>query len=445
MFNYDKLIKKLNKFEDLSNKKQRKTLDIIFKDEEFHKWLLGLESDCDQPMTKQMVDKLFAILESPKLIKAVTSYIENNNYEEFDRMSRMVGWIMVDNCIQSSNDAILQVDDDYKAGSVDNKTMKEFRQKAAYYSEYVEELMNALKEKSKYDVKDISNKSNLPKNLIYNMYFIMPPKKYIPKHKILMYMSQLLKEIYTYTGDYGMDSIESIKWGPCFGSFFGNELTTSSAIAILLEGVRRIDSYRETDYFSDVRDVWDSLTNFALNELNNAPENLRRQMLEIYIKRLSKMYSNGNSPILRVDILNLPNEFSNLTNTIRRYSDRIEQIVGNKPLINNNSNINGNNNNNNIPINRNNDNTNNYNDRKNNNNNRNNNNNQRSNNWEDRNKRFNKNVNNKMNNKDDRDDDDDDELDPFKNINSILKNTDITNQFDININSDDDDDDDDDD
>ena len=118
-----------------------------------------------------------------------------------------------------------------------------------------------------------------------------------------------------------------IRWGNMFGPYFGMEMTTSAAVAILIEGVKRIEPYQEMPHFNDVKSVWNSLTNFALSELDNAPENVRRQMIELYIKKIDRLFKNGNGPRLRVNILSLPREFANLSDTVMRYSDRISSII----------------------------------------------------------------------------------------------------------------------
>ena len=195
--------------------------------------------------------------------------------------------------------------------------------------------MSALKDKARPEVKEICKKTNLPKAMVFTTYFMVPGRKYIPKHKIGMYVNQLLQEIYKWTGNSGMEDISAIKWGSYFGSFFGSEMTSSASISILLEGVKRIDGYRDTDHFDDVREVWDSLTNFALSELDRAPENIRRQMIELYLKRIDRIFHNGNGPRLRVDMLNIPNNFQQLVDTVSRYTERIARITkaGNREVV----------------------------------------------------------------------------------------------------------------
>ena len=328
MFDYDKLTKKLGKFNELSNKKQGKVLETIFCSDDFRDWFYGVgENANDQPMTKPMVTKIFAALANPITMKRVTKFIKNKTHEDFDHSACSFGFLIVEHAIEASNNANREISEGYKNGDLASKEAKEYKAKSEQYSEYVADLMSALKDKARPEVKEICKKTNLPKGMVFTTYFMIPGRKYIPKHKIGMYVNQLLQEIYKWTGNSGMEDISSIKWGSYFGNFFGSEMTSSAAISILLEGVRRIDNYRDSEHFDNVREVWDSLTMFALSELDRAPENIRRQMIELYLKRIDRIFRNGNGPRLRVDMLNIPNNYQQLADTVSRYTERIARIT----------------------------------------------------------------------------------------------------------------------
>ena len=76
-----------------------------------------------------------------------------------------------------------------------------------------------------------------------------------------------------------------------------------------------------------MRECWDSLTTFALKELNDAPDQIRNQMIELYIKRIDKMFS-SKSYDLRVNLLKIDDfSFPKLVDTIDKYADKITAIV----------------------------------------------------------------------------------------------------------------------
>ena len=328
MFNYDKIAKKLGKFDELSNKKQGKVLEAILCNDEFRDWFYGIgENSNDQPMTKPMVDKIFGSLAAPKTMKRLTKFIKNKTSEDFDHTACTIAFLVVEQAIEASNTANKEISEGYKNGDIASKDAKNYKEKSEKYSEYISDLMGAIKDHARSEVKEICRKTNLPKGMVFTTYFMIPDRKYVPKYKIGMYVNQLLQEIYKWTGNSGIEDIPSVKWGSYFGTFFGSDMTTSAAISILLEGVRRIDAFRDTEHFDDVRQVWDSLTNFAMNELDRAPENVRRQMIEIYLKRIDRIFRNGNNPRLRVDMLSIPSTFQNLADTVSKYTERIAKIT----------------------------------------------------------------------------------------------------------------------
>ncbi len=328
MFEYDKIVKRLEKFDELPEKKQKKTLYRVFCDEGFREWFYGVgEGKDSQPTNNTMTRKLFNLLARPIVLKATIDFINSTDVEAFDRTACSIAFLVVDSGIEALNKANGDVTEESKNGSLSNKELRSYKEKSERYTEYMGDLLNAIKEKSSRDVKEICKKCNLPKTLVYTTYFIVPGRKYVPKYKVSAYMNQILREVYKYVGSNGVENVEMIRWGGLFGPYFGADMTTSAAVSILLEGVRRIEDYRSTEYFNDVKSVWNSLTNFALSELDNAPENVRRQMIELYIKKADRLFRNGNRPRLRVDLLQIPSSFNNLINTISHYTDRISSIV----------------------------------------------------------------------------------------------------------------------
>lgn len=328
MFDYDKVTKKLERFDELPEKKQQKNLKRVFCETDFREWFYGVGENKDaQPLNSTMVQRLFNLLARPIVVKSLIDLVNTSDSESFDRTSCALTFLVIDQGIEALNKANSDVTEESKAGSLSNKELRTYREKSELYTDYIGRLLNAIKEKSSHDVKEISKKANLPKSLVYTTYFIVPDRKYIPKYKVSMYMNQILREVYKYTGNNGLDNIEMIRWGNLFGPYFGNEMTTSAAVSVLLEGVKRIEAYQNAVHFNDVRSVWNSLTNFALSELDNAPENIRRQMVELYIKKIDRIYRNGNGPRLRVNLLQIPSEFNNLIGTISKYSERISSIT----------------------------------------------------------------------------------------------------------------------
>ena len=192
MFDFDKVVKKLGKFEELPPKKQRKVFNTVFCSEEFREWFYGIGENKDaQPMTNAMVQRLFNLLARPVVVKSLMTFIEDCNHTEFDHTACSIAFMVVDQGIESLNKANGELGEDAKSGSISAKEMKSYKEKSDRYTEYMADLLSVIKDKSAGEVKEICKKANLPKTLVYTTYFIVPGRKYIPKFKVSMYMNQL--------------------------------------------------------------------------------------------------------------------------------------------------------------------------------------------------------------------------------------------------------------
>lgn len=326
MFDYNKVIKKLKKLDELKKSKQKKTLDSIFLSDDFKEWVYGV-GETNKPQTAEMVKYVFECLAKPKNLKIVIKYLQNTNDEKYDRSSSCITYLIIEQAVTMINDAENDFYKEYKDGSINSKEVKGYKEKVEVYNKLVEKLTEAAYDKCSSHIKGIAKASNLSKDFVRMTYFIVPDTKYVPKYKISSYMEELLSTMYSAVGNNGLDNIYHVKWDSYFESLFGKNQVASVALAIIMEGMNRIDRYRDLKNFDDVRSVWDSLTTFALKELNDVPEHVRRQMLDIYLKRMAKITRKG-VPNLRVDMLNIPLEYSNLVNSMKKYADRLMDMIG---------------------------------------------------------------------------------------------------------------------
>lgn len=326
MIKYDKLLKKLGKFEELPKKKQEKLLEQVLCSKEMKEWFYN--PNTEQPVTNGMINEVLNKLAVPVVMKRVTKFIEKKSTEEFDRTSCAIAFMIMVRGYEITNEAGSDLSVGFKEGEVSSKQMKGFKEKAATYKEYLDDLFRAIKEKAKEDIKYASKKANVPKGLVYAAYFFVPNNKYIPKFKINGYVNVCLKEIYKWVGKNGLEDVQNVNWHQYFVKVLNADIVTSGAISVLLEGVRRIDDYRNLEHFEDVCKVWDALTLYAMSELDHAPDQVRRQMIELYVKRLERIFHNGKGPRLRVNLIDTPTEFVNLNRTMEAYSDRIAKIMG---------------------------------------------------------------------------------------------------------------------
>lgn len=200
-------------------------------------------------------------------------------------------------------------------------------EKLESYQEDLQVILKMSKKIVKGKAKSLANKTGLPKDVCTSALFTVPGSDYIDQYKIGFYLKTILGNLYgfvNYNSDAFIVDFDEIHWDTFFGAIFGKDRIPDVASLILLEGVSSIDKYENK---RDVRACWDALTHFALKALNRAPESIRDQMLELYLKRLNKMLADHNID-LRVD-LRMIDEFSfeNLANTVMKYKNKIDGIM----------------------------------------------------------------------------------------------------------------------
>lgn len=320
MFDYDKTLTTLEKINELSEKKQKRFLKNLFMDDTFIEWLFQPKT---VPNINEMVGALYSEFTKPKVIRAISEMIEDEGHRAFTRSHATFLYSICNIAIQANNEKIGEIDKQRKSGDLSNKDAQRMNEKIDKFNSYIADLLKDAKKIIKRDAIELAEDSHLPKYVCMTALHSIPEWKYVDRFKIGFYLNNLLNNIYSEIEQMG-DFPDNVKWKVFFREIFGKDNIVEVATFILLEGVHRIDKYSNS---TDVKSAWDSLTSFALSELNEAPEAIRTQMVELYIKRIDKMFSNKAFD-LRVDMTSISDKlFPKLVDTIEKYSDKIEAIL----------------------------------------------------------------------------------------------------------------------
>lgn len=326
MFDYDKALKKLREFPQLSQRRQRKAIKKLLFDDEFIEWLFDSGKEGSKPITVNQVDDLYTELAKPKALKAIIEVINTEGYDVFTRSHACFIYSICNFAIEANNERMKLLSKDIKEKALNNREAKDLKVKLEKYSDLVAQVIKSCRKIVKRDAKKLASNSNVPKDICIHAYWHVPDIDYVPNYKVGFYLNGLLNIIYKDVSETGFADRTRIYWKPFFKEIFGKENLPNVATFILLEGVNRIDKYKDLDGIDSVKACWDSLTEFALKELNDAPDAVRNQMLELYVKRIDKMFKNSTYD-LRVNMLSLPRQFSNLISTVQKYADKIKKIL----------------------------------------------------------------------------------------------------------------------
>lgn len=320
MFDYDDSLRILEDFPKMKEKKQQKVLKNLMFDDSFIEWLFQPKPEAN---ITEKVNAMYIIFTKPKVVRSLADMISDIGYNEFGRSHATFLYSICNIAIQSNNDRIIEINRQRKNNELSSKEAQEILDKVEKYNKYIAELLRCVKKIVKRDAKQLARDAHLPKNVCSLAFHSVPEPKYVDRYRIGYYLNNLLNDIYSEVDATGGFENET-RWKPFFKTIFGNDNIIEAATFILLEGVHRIDKY---DSSKQVRACWDSLTTFALKELNDAPDALRSQMLELYIKRIDKMFSNKAFD-LRVNLLSVDdNTFPKLVDSISKYADKIQDIL----------------------------------------------------------------------------------------------------------------------
>lgn len=318
MFNYEKKMKKLSKLDKYDSDKQKKIIKKIFNDEEFYDFLYGATNGKDHNRHNEEVNNLINVLSRPLHVKLITKELKNNNIS-VNRSSIVCIYSICTSGLDKNN-IRLDVIEEKKEEIDDIKACKNDINK---YGKLVTELADEIRSASKEMAKSLSKKSNIDKAICIEAICKLSPRKYITKYNLSKQMNEVLKIIYKNTSETNYYDNENTDWEAFFTSLFGKHLVPNIATFILLEGINRIEKYTESDGIDALKDCWDALSKFALDELDKCDDRTRNQMMEIYIKRATNM--NTKVP-LRVDLMKVPSQFSKLIGTINKYADKLNDI-----------------------------------------------------------------------------------------------------------------------
>ena len=326
---YEKAISKLEKFTELNKEKQVKLLKKILTDDEMLKWQFDPGQN-KQPYTGEMFNKLYKAMAMPAALKSYEPMLNRYGKEAFTRSSIVTLHTVLTYALEIHNSMIESYKNEVSATGA-NKETKDMKNRVEKYAEHLDSLKGVIQKLVKPWLKSLSSDTGLSRDIIFKALMVAPEVKYIPQQRITSTTVHLLEEIYSEANISGFPAKGSgVHWKPLFKTIFGVENIPSVAVSILLEGAHHIDKYRESDNLICVRDCWDSLTKFALNELEECPDKVRSQMIELYLKKAENLINrrNGRPTDLRVNLTRLPNEFRNVIRTVDFYKNQFDSIAG---------------------------------------------------------------------------------------------------------------------
>jgi hypothetical protein len=310
----------------------RKKLINMLEDEDFLRAIFKPQADPQRGVTKDAlsakITQVCDVATKRSTVHALADALEEHGYRLNGQRTPAVFLVTIVNLGMATIDS--KATDLGRAKDHEEISDESFNKEMRKLESYQEDLRTILKEARgmvKGPAKKLAGITGVPKELCISALFTVPSAQYLDSYKVGFYLKSLLGNIYGFV-DLNADAFEldfdEVDWPHFFKAVFGKERVPDVASLILLEGAERIDKCENK---RDVRECWDALTHFALKSLNKAPESVRDQMIELYLKRLNKMLADHNID-LRVDLRMIDNfRFENLANTVKKYKGKIDSIM----------------------------------------------------------------------------------------------------------------------
>lgn len=326
MFDYGDAMRKLSRLEGEGYGKTKRFLTDFLRDPDFLRWVYT--PDNDHPTSPKQFNDLQNLLLTSKNLRAISEGFEDIDYEA-DRAVATYLNALAESAVDVYNKQHEALERKSAERTISRSDVRAMEDKLDVYRKDIERLAKTARRIIKRHVKRLVSDTHLSKNMCRLGFWCVPGPKYLSRNRIGVFLKELLNRIYEECATNGFANYTTHGRGPWeiyFRYIFGTPNLSNVATFILLEGVNSIDRYKGTAGMSYVRDCWDSLTEFALYILEESPDQVRDQMIELYLKRIDRQFRNRKVD-LRVDILKLPDTFRRLSKTVEKYADRIQEIV----------------------------------------------------------------------------------------------------------------------
>ncbi len=256
-------------------------------------------------------------------IKAVYEVLRDNN--DFPRTAAPVLYsvccLVIDECNKVADD----IDASYRNGNMrrsekDDK-YDEIERKFAYAKKINDNYLNDM---VKPFAKKLSRKTGIPRETCIDIAKSVPEKAYIDKDSVGGYMNIITENLYTSLDDVD-DDFDDIDWETFFRMVIGEQYLKDVAMYLTVEGASRIK--RDWRNAARIGKIWDSLTVFALNTLEDLTENDRDHVLGLYKKIVASMSGDSKND-LRVDLTKIDEDvFPNIAKSVEKCYGKLKEAI----------------------------------------------------------------------------------------------------------------------
>lgn len=267
--------------------------------------------------TTEKMEAIYKLTSKKKVVRLFNDAIQEGEYD-YPRWTA----VYANSIARSNHDSLSAAMDAVNNADMSNKERDIQTDKIMAAAKESERLQKAAFKIVKHESKTLAAKANVDKALAKKILALVPNNEFIGKNRIPFYTNLVLNQIYRFSSKEGIPT-DNINFYKLFSYLFGKQNVAEVATFILLEGIERLGKFK----CDTVMKTWDSLTAFALDELERADIGMQGQLIEIYLKRLATMMANGERTV-RVDLREISQaKFPRLSKTVASYKDKFDSII----------------------------------------------------------------------------------------------------------------------
>ena len=307
---------------DLKLSKKEKYLDKILNSKNFYGYIFTIGDN--DGAKKEKLKKLYKIMTDVSNLDVIIAALEDFRIDNYPRSAATFIYTICNYVTSECNINAAKIDADFKDGIIRRSEKEDRLEDVEEKFARVKQINNRyINDMIKPYAKKLYRKSGVPKDICMTIVKNMPEKIYISKDQIGSYMNIVTDAIYTGIDD--CDDVDHIDWAPFFKSLFGEEYTKDVAMYLTVEGANRIKRTWKNE--SRVQYIWDSLTAYALDTLEELSSDKINQVVGLYKKVVASM-SGDEKNALRVDLTKLDeNLFPNICQSVKKCYSSIKDAV----------------------------------------------------------------------------------------------------------------------
>jgi hypothetical protein len=295
-FSIDRALDVFTSGKDMKMSKKEKFLDKMLNSPNFYGFVF-VDNNGEK---KEKLKKFYKTMSEKENLEVINNTLEDYGLD-YPRSAATFLFTVCSYVTTECNKLADSVDADFKSGSIRRSEkedkMDDIEERFAYAKSINNDFLNSM---IKGYAKKMSRKTGLPKEVCLQVVKNVPEKAYITKDSIGQYMNIITDTLYTEIDEY--DDVDRIDWENFFKMVIGDEFTKEVAMYLTVESANRIK--RTWKNSETVQDVWDSLSAYALETLENSPPTVIDHMIGLYKKIVASM-SGDEKNDLRVDLTKL--------------------------------------------------------------------------------------------------------------------------------------------